>query len=241
VSVSRGAAVTAESVSKHFQTGAGVVRAVNDITLHVPPGTSLAIEGPTGCGKSTLLSLIGALEAPSSGRVSIAGEVVSELSERRRAQLRRERIGFVFQNDNLQPFLTASENVSLALSLTGSADGYGRVGELLDELGLAGLAGRYPDALSGGERQRVAIARALVHRPSLILADEPTGALDTENSKTVIGLLRAAQRETGATLVVITHNPDVAAQLDRRVQLRDGRLCEDGVPGANTRMGMTDV
>lgn len=241
----RGAAVEVEAVSKHFETGAGVVRAVHEITLDVPAGSSLAIQGRSGCGKSTLLSLIGALEPASSGRVSIAGEVVSGMTSRQRAALRRGRIGFVFQADNLQPFLTAIENVSLALSLslsmTGRDDGYGRAQDLLGDLGLAGAAGRYPDALSGGERQRVAVARALVHRPSLILADEPTGSLDSDNSTAVIELLRAAQSETGATLVVITHDDDVARRLDRRVELEDGRLLAQQVVASTAGSRPADV
>ncbi len=225
-----GARVEVESVSKHFDTDAGVVRAVNGITLTVEPGNSLAITGPSGCGKSTLLSIIGGLEAPSEGRVTIGDNVVSELSEGRRARLRREQLGFVFQSQNLQPFLTAVENVSLALALNSSAEGYERSLELLDGLGLAAAAGKYPDQLSGGERQRVAVARALVHRPRLILADEPTGSLDTDNSIAVIDLLVAAQLEVGATLIVITHDPAIAGRLDREVRLRDGAVVADPAP-----------
>ena len=221
------AAVELASVCKHFVTGAGLVRAVNGITLAVTPGTSLAITGPSGCGKSTLLSLIGALEVPTEGSVTIGDRVVSELPEPRRAGLRREQLGFVFQSDNLQPFLTAVENVSLALALASRTDGYERSLELLDALGLGAAAEKYPDQLSGGERQRVAVARALVHRPRLILADEPTGSLDIDNSIAVIDLLLAAQCEVGATLIVITHDLTIAARFDRRIGLRDGRVVED--------------
>jgi ABC-type lipoprotein export system ATPase subunit len=225
--VSDAAAVELESVTKHFVTDAGVVRAVNGVSLAVPAGSSVAITGPSGCGKSTLLSLIGALEVPSAGRVTVGDEVVSQLPEERRASLRRQQLGFVFQSDNLQPFLTAVENVSLALALDSRTDGYGRSLELLDALGLGAAAGKYPDQLSGGERQRVAVARALVHRPRLILADEPTGSLDDDNSLAVVELLAAAQSKVGATLIVITHDPRVAARLDRRVVLRDGRVVGD--------------
>jgi len=222
------------SVMKHFTTEAGLVRAVNGITLTVEPGRSLAITGPSGCGKSTLLSMIGALEAPTAGSVKIGDRVVSELKEEQRARLRRERLGFVFQSDNLQPFLTAVENVSVALALNGRREGYERSLELLGALGLAAAVGKYPDQLSGGERQRVAVARALVHRPGLILADEPTGSLDTENSTAVIDLLVAAQSQVRATMIVITHDPAIAARMDRRVGLRDGKVIEDeaGAPGA---------
>lgn len=227
--MSGAAKVEVESVLKHFMTGAGPVRAVNGISLTVEPGTSLAITGPSGCGKSTLLSMIGGLEAPTEGRVTIGDEVVSELSEEQRARLRRENIGFVFQSQNLQPFLTAVENVSLALALISSPDGYERSLELLAGLGLAAAAGKYPDQLSGGERQRVAVARALVHRPRLILADEPTGSLDADNSIGVIELLAAAQAEVGATLIVITHEPAIAERLDREVRLRDGVVAHEAV------------
>lgn len=222
-----GAAVTVVDVSRHFRTDAGVVRAVDEVSLELAAGASLAVEGRSGSGKSTLLSLIGALELPTSGRVHIAGLSVSEMSRAERARVRRENIGFVFQNDDLQPFLTAGENVALAMSLAGSRSGYQRAYDLLDELGLVGLAGRYPDELSGGERQRVAVARALVHGPRLILADEPTGALDSRTSETVIDLLLAAQAETGATLLIITHDPAVADRLEQRMVLSDGRVQSD--------------
>ena len=241
--MSRAAAIEVDGVTKHFMTDAGVVRAVNGVSLTVTPGSSLAITGPSGCGKSTLLSMIGGLEAPSEGRVSIDGQVVSELPEKDRARLRREQLGFVFQSHNLQPFLTAVENVSLALALNSNVDGYERSLELLAGLGLEAAAGKYPDQLSGGERQRVAVARALVHRPRLILADEPTGSLDTDNSIAVVDLLIEAQVEVGATLVVITHDDMVAERLDRRVNLRDGAVVEDRVedrvgPASSNRGGL---
>ncbi len=228
--MSRGSSVSLLGVYKHFQTDAGPVQAVNGIGIEVAPGASVAITGPSGCGKSTLLSLIGALERPSRGRVQIGEVAVSKLDETDRAAIRRELIGFVFQSDNLQPFLTAVENVSLQLALSGADDGYERSLTLLDALGLGGAAGKYPDQLSGGERQRVAVARALVHRPALILADEPTGALDVDNSSVVADLLREAQAEVGATLIVITHDPAVAAGLDRQIALSDGRVTADSKP-----------
>lgn len=235
-STSMGADVSVENVSRHFPTDAGVVRAVDDVSLELAAGASLAVEGRSGSGKSTLLSLIGALELPTSGRVRIAGLGVSEMSKAERAKVRRENIGFVFQNDDLQPFLTAGENVALALSLAGSSRDYQRAYDLLDELGLVGLSGRYPDEMSGGERQRVAVARALVHAPRLILADEPTGALDSRTSETVIDLLLAAQAESGATLLIITHDPAVADRLEHRVVLSDGRV-QDDEPAAAAEVG----
>jgi putative ABC transport system ATP-binding protein len=220
----RPAAIELERVSKQYATPAGPVRALDSVTLAVAPGTGIAITGLSGSGKSTLLSLIAGLEAPSSGRISIGGEEISSLRERERARLRRLHIGLVFQSDNLQPFLTAIENVGLQLALSGAANGTRRCRDLLTDLGLSGHGHKFPDQLSGGQRQRVAIARALVNRPDVIVADEPTGALDAENSAAIVGLLLAAQRDTGTTLVVVTHDPDVAARMDRSVTLRDGRL-----------------
>ena len=188
------------------------------------PGTSLAITGPSGCGKSTLLGLIGGLEAPTAGRVVIGGRQVSSMSAGQRARLRRDELGFVFQSDNLLPFLTAVENVGLQLALgAGEANPFERCVELLAELGLGDALDKLPDQLSGGQRQRVAVARALIHRPRLILADEPTGELDDVNSGAVLDLLLGAQREIGTTLVVVTHDADVARRLDRALSLRDGR------------------
>ena len=221
--------ITLGSLAKHYTTPAGVVRAVDGITLDVAPGTSLAITGPSGCGKSTLLGLIGGLEPPTAGRLVIGGQEVSTMSDRERARLRREQFGFVFQSDNLLPFLTTVENVGLQLALRAAPDRsaqsieYERCIELLVELGLADELDHLPDQLSGGQRQRVAVARALIHRPRLILADEPTGELDSANAKAVLDLLLDAQREAGTTLVVVTHDAAVARRLDRTLGLRDGR------------------
>ncbi len=218
-----GVAVTVDAVSKRFRTDAGDVVALDGISLVAEAGTSTAIVGPSGCGKSTLLSLIGGLEVPDQGRVLLGGSALSDLPEKGRARLRRERMGFVFQMHNLQPFLTALENVTLQLALSGAPQLDGRAESLLARLGLDGAGSRYPDQLSGGERQRVAVARALVHRPSLVLADEPTGALDRGNAFAVIDLLCEVQRSVGATMVVITHDPAIAERLDRTVALGEGR------------------
>jgi putative ABC transport system ATP-binding protein len=219
--------VRLDAVQKRYTTPAGLVRAVDGITLEVEPGTSLAVVGPSGCGKSTLLGLIGGLEVPTAGRVFIGGQEVSRLRASRRARLRRDELGFVFQSDNLLPFLTAVENVGQQLALHGVRDGYERCLEVLAELGLADAVDKLPDQLSGGQRQRVAVARALIHRPRMILADEPTGSLDADNSSAVIDLLLAAQRDVGATLVVVTHDPGVADRMDRTLSLRDGRLVDE--------------
>jgi putative ABC transport system ATP-binding protein len=213
-----------------YLTPSGVVPALADITLSVEAGESLAIIGPSGCGKSTLLGLVGALDVPTSGLIRIGDHEVSSMSAREHAVLRRQAFGFVFQSDNLHPFLTVIENVALQLSLAGAEDGYARCLELLDRLGLSREVDKLPDQLSGGQRQRVAVARALVHRPSLILADEPTGALDAGNSTTVVDLLLAARGAMGATVVMVTHDPDAARRMDRTVALRDGRLAQEAVP-----------
>jgi putative ABC transport system ATP-binding protein len=218
------AAVRLEAVARHYDSPAGTVRAVDGVSLEIAAGSSLAITGPSGCGKSTLLGLIGGLEAPSAGRVWIGDLELSGLAEAERARLRRASLGLVFQSDNLQPFLTAAENVALQLALSGATDGYERCVELLTALRLADHADKLPDQLSGGQRQRVAVARALVHRPRLILADEPTGSLDADTSAAVIDSLLAAHRELGATLVVVTHDRAVAGRLQRTMGLRDGRL-----------------
>jgi putative ABC transport system ATP-binding protein len=224
--VSAGTSVALNDVTRRYETAAGVVRAVDGISLNVQPGTSLAITGPSGCGKSTLLALIGGLDVPTAGRVSIGGREISTLPERDRSRLRRHEIGLVFQSDNLLPFLTATENVSLQLSLDDPGGGNARSLELLAELGLSAEADRFPDQLSGGQRQRVAVARALIHRPSLIVADEPTGSLDAESAVAVVDLLLYAQRSSGVTLVLVTHEPKVADRLDRTVGMRDGRLAD---------------
>lgn len=219
-----------EAVVKHYSLASGLIRAVDGIDLEVQPASSLAIIGPSGCGKSTLLSLIGGLETPSRGRVLVGGREISALPERRRARLRREEFGFLFQSHDLLPFLTAVENVALQLALRGATDGEARCRELLAQLDLAGQADKLPDQLSGGQRQRVALARALIHGPRLILADEPTGELDTASSTAVIDLLLRLQRDAGATLVVVTHDHRVAERMDRIVPLSDGRVAGDAGP-----------
>jgi putative ABC transport system ATP-binding protein len=218
------ARIRIEAVSKHYRTPAGVVRAVDGISMDVEGGTSVAITGPSGCGKSTLLGLIGGLDLPTEGRVLIDEQPISSLSERVRVDLRHSELGFVFQSDNLLPFLTAGENVALQLALNSTAGGYERCVELLARLGLGDSVDKLPDQLSGGQRQRVAVARALVHEPRIVLADEPTGSLDAENSALILELLVAAQHERHTTLVVVTHDRDVARQLDATIAMRDGKL-----------------
>lgn len=235
--MSDGASIELDDVTKWYVTNAGVVAAVDGISLHVRPGTSLAITGPSGCGKSTLLGLIAGLERPTAGRVSIGGREISSLPDANRARVRRHELGLVFQSDNLLPFLTATENVSLQLALHDPREGNARSLELLIELGLAEEADRFPDQLSGGQRQRVAVARALIHLPSLIVADEPTGSLDPQSAAAVVGLLLAAHRASGATLILVTHEPNVARLLDRTVGMLDGRFADRADRGDDVAAG----
>jgi putative ABC transport system ATP-binding protein len=230
-----GTAIRLDRVAKHYATAGGVVRAVDAVSLEIEPGASLAITGPSGCGKSTLLGLICGLETPTAGRITIGDREISSLGDVERTRLRREVIGLVFQADNLLPFLTATENVGLQLALGGAREGYERCLAALAALGLGGRGDKLPDQLSGGERQRVAVARAVVHCPPILLADEPTGELDAANSAAVIELLLAAQREAGATLVVVTHDPGVAGRLDRTLALRDGRPDDGATPERRRR------
>jgi putative ABC transport system ATP-binding protein len=215
--------ITVESVVVEHPTASGPVRALDGVSFTVDSGSSLAITGPSGGGKSTLLAVIGALATPTAGAVRIDDTDISTLSDRHRADFRRSHIGFVYQADNLLPFLSLVENVDLQLALNGEF-GAERAQMLLDHLGLADQAHRLPDHLSGGQRQRAAVARAVIHRPKIILADEPTGALDVANAAGVIDLLLDVQREIGATLIMVTHDQDAAGRLDRHLELRDGRF-----------------
>jgi putative ABC transport system ATP-binding protein len=218
------ASITVDSVVVEHQTSSGPVRALNGVSFTVDSGSSVAITGPSGGGKSTLLGVIGGLALPTSGSVRIGDSEISELSERDRSDFRRAHVGFVYQADNLLPFLTLLENVGLQLALNGTPSGTGRSLAVLANLGLAGLAYRLPDHLSGGQRQRAAVARAIVHQPAIILADEPTGALDAANAVGVIDLLLGMQHEIGATLIMVTHDREAAGRLDRQIHLRDGRV-----------------
>ena len=218
------ASIQVESVVVEHHTPGGPVFALDGVSFTVDAGSSVAITGPSGCGKSTLLGVIGGLAVPTAGVVRIGGEEVSSLPDRGRSDFRRTHVGFVYQADNLLPFLTVVENVELQFALDGRSGGVDRSLDLLDKLGLADEAHRLPDHLSGGQRQRAAVARAVVHRPEVILADEPTGALDAANAAGVIDLLLEVQREIGATLVMVTHDRDAAGRMDRRIGLRDGRV-----------------
>ncbi len=220
-------------VSRVYGNGAGEVAALRDVSLSVEPGQLVAVMGPSGSGKSTLLTIAGTLEEPSSGEVLVGGRLVSGASDAERARLRRRAVGYIFQDVNLLPGLTAAENVALPLQLDGVVAGRARAvaDRALSGLGLADRAGHFPEQLSGGERQRVAIARALVGRRRLLLADEPSGALDSANGEMVMHMIRAACRQ-GVAAVVVTHDAQLASWADRRVFLRDGRVVgQAGPPG----------
>jgi putative ABC transport system ATP-binding protein len=212
-------------VSKSYGEGPAQVTALAHVSLAVAPGTMVAVMGPSGAGKSTLLTIAGGLEDPAAGEVLVGGAPLSGMSRNDRARLRRRAIGFVFQDYNLLAGLTAAENVSLPLELDGVPARRARAAGMasLGQLGLASRAGHYPDQLSGGERQRVSIARAVVGDRQLLLADEPSGALDTVNGEAVMGLIRAAC-ERGIAAVVVTHDAHLASWADQTVSIRDGHL-----------------
>jgi putative ABC transport system ATP-binding protein len=218
--------VRLRGVAKAYREGERDRLVLRDVDLDIAPGEIVVLLGRSGSGKSTLLNLLGGIDLPSAGEVEVGGRQLTRLSEHERTLFRRRHIGFVFQFFNLIPTLTVEENLLLPLELAGGyapAQHRGAL-ELLDEMGLAGRAASYPERLSGGEQQRVAIARALVHRPELLLADEPTGNLDAETGRAVLALLERLGREHGMTLVMVTHSEEGAAMADRVLTIRDGRL-----------------
>jgi putative ABC transport system ATP-binding protein len=214
-------------ISKTVQSGGQPLTILHPLSLTVPRGQTLAIIGPSGSGKSTLLGLIAGLDAPSSGQILIDGVDITTLDEDTLAGLRGEKIGFVFQFFHLVPSLTALENILVPMEIAGRRDARPRAQALLDEVGLHDRGHHYPSQLSGGEQQRIAIARALANDPPLILADEPTGNLDTKNGRHILDLLLQAGRARAATLVLVTHDPSVAAIADAQLTLRDGRPVEE--------------
>ena len=227
-------------VSRVYGQGAAEVRALLDVDLTVGAGSMVAVMGPSGSGKSTLLTIAGSLEEPSHGEVWVCGEELSTLSRNARARLRRRSIGYVFQDFNLLPGLTAAENVTLPLELDGMPARRARVAGLrsLEELGLGDRADHFPDQLSGGERQRVAIARAVVGEHRLLLADEPSGALDSANGEAVMRLIHAACKR-GLAAVVVTHDAQLASWADRVMFLRDGRVTGQTSPPAGPESLLT--
>ena len=218
-------------VSRTYGQGADEVHALQDVDLMVEAGSMVAVMGPSGSGKSTLLTIAGSLEEPTRGEVLIGGAALTTMSRNAKSRLRRRSIGYVFQDFNLLPGLTAAENVALPLELDGTSARKARLAGLkaLDELGLGTKAGNFPDQLSGGERQRVAIARAVVGDRRLLLADEPSGALDSVNGEAVMRLIHAACKR-GVAAVVVTHDAQLASWADRVVFLRDGRVTDRTAP-----------
>jgi putative ABC transport system ATP-binding protein len=211
-------------VSKTVPSGSGILTILHPLDLSVPDGKVAAITGASGSGKSTLLGLVAGLDAPSSGQILIGGVEITALSEDALASLRGKRIGFVFQFFHLLPSLTALENVLVPMEIAGVPGAQARARALLDEVGLSDRSHHYPSQLSGGEQQRVAIARALSNEPPLLLADEPTGNLDSATGRNIIDLLLQVNRSRGTTLVLVTHDPELAAVADMTIHLRDGRV-----------------
>ncbi|HKR67877.1 MAG TPA: ABC transporter ATP-binding protein [Streptosporangiaceae bacterium] len=228
-------------VSKVYGQGAAEVHALDRVSLSVDEGAMVAVMGPSGSGKSTLLTIAGSLEEPTEGDVLVRGASVPGMSRNDKARLRRRTIGYVFQDFNLLPGLTAAENVSLPLELDGLPARKARAVGLaaLEDLGLTERAERYPDELSGGERQRVAIARAVVGKRRLLLADEPSGALDSGNAEAVMRLVHNACKNRGMAAVVVTHDAQLASWADRVVFLRDGRITDQTAPAAGPESLLT--
>jgi putative ABC transport system ATP-binding protein len=229
-------------VSKTVTSGSEPLTILHPLSIVIPQRQFVAIVGPSGSGKSTLLGLIAGLDAPTSGSVLIDGVDITLLGEDALARLRGEKVGFVFQFFHLIPSLTAYENVAVPMEIAGVADARGRANQLLEEVGLTGRSHHYPSQLSGGEQQRVALARALANDPPIVLADEPTGNLDSANGRHIMELLRAIHDRRGTTIVLVTHDRELAEMADARLVLRDGRVVENTLrPDAAPRPGAADA
>jgi putative ABC transport system ATP-binding protein len=215
-----------DSLHKVYAGAQGGVHALRGVSFSLPAGAFVALCGPSGCGKSTLLHIVGGMDRPTSGQVLLAGRALEKLSRSELAQLRRREVGFVFQAFHLLPTLTVTENVALPLTLDGQsqAAAHARAAELLDYVGLPERARAFPSQLSGGEMQRVAVARAVIAQPRLIVADEPTGSLDSENGRLVMEQLRKLNQQLGITVLLATHSPEAARYAQRIMRLKDGRI-----------------
>ena len=215
-----------ESLTKTYSSGGRDLTVVKNISFSLEPGGFLAIVGPSGSGKTTLLGLLAGLDRPTSGTVTLDGDALDQLGEDARARIRGEKVGFVFQSFQLIPTLTALENVQVPLELRG-IDARGRAAELLERVGLGGRGHHYPAQLSGGEQQRVALARAFSNQPKVLFADEPTGNLDARIGATVVELMGELNRDSGTTIVLVTHDPDLASRARRTIRLADGAIVSD--------------
>jgi putative ABC transport system ATP-binding protein len=216
--------ITTRDLRKVYRLGKIGVEALRGVDCDVLEGEFVAVVGPSGCGKSTLLHILGGLTGPTSGHVLVAGNDFSQMNDADRTRFRRHTIGFVFQRFNLLPTLTARDNIAIAQHIQGNGFNPHRFDGVVEMLGIRHKLQNRPFALSGGEQQRVAIARAVICEPKILLADEPTGNLDTENSQAVLNMLRGLNQTFGQTILMITHNPDAAAVADRIVHMRDGRI-----------------
>jgi putative ABC transport system ATP-binding protein len=230
------AIVVAIGVHKYFGQGETAVHALDDVTVSFQRGQYTAIMGPSGSGKSTLMHCLAGLDRPTSGSVTIDGIEITTLDDKRLTDLRRDKIGFIFQAFNLLPMLTAEENITLPLTIAGRDIDQTWVDQLIDTVGLSARRAHRPSELSGGQQQRVAIARAMVTRPAVVFADEPTGNLDSKSSAEVLRLLRNAVDEFNQTVVMVTHDPEAASVGDRLVVLRDGRICHDAASGTREQV-----
>ncbi len=219
--------IAVSHLTMRLAAGGHLVTVLDDINLEIPDKQVIAIVGPSGSGKSTLLGLIAGLDKPTAGSIRLDGVEITTLPENRMARFRRQKIGYIFQAFHLIPTLTALENVAAPLELNGDPEARRRAADLLAAVGLQDRLGHYPVQLSGGEQQRVAVARAFACRPPILLADEPTGNLDSASGRHVIDLLLGLNRDHGSTLVLVTHDPDLAAHAERIVSLRDGRIDGD--------------
>ncbi|MCI9273569.1 MAG: ABC transporter ATP-binding protein [Clostridiales bacterium] len=220
--------VETHELCKQYGQGETAVNALRGVNIKVEKGEFVAISGASGSGKSTLLHMLGAVDRPTSGKVILEGTSVFDQREKDLAVFRRRKIGFVFQFYNLIPVLTAEENIMLPLRLDGQKADREYMEDILDTLDLKRRRNHLPNQLSGGQQQRVAVGRALIHKPTLVLADEPTGNLDTQNSREIMALLKSSVRKYGQTLILITHDPSIAAQADRVIRMEDGRVSGEG-------------
>ncbi|MBK9155646.1 MAG: ABC transporter ATP-binding protein [Chloracidobacterium sp.] len=233
--------ISLQNVTKTVRSGTEDLTILDDVSAEIPDGQFVALTGASGSGKSTLLGLIAGLDSPSEGMIFVDGENVTEMSEDDLAELRSKKIGFIFQSFHLIPSLTAFENILIPMEIRGVRDAAERAHELLEDVDLVNRGHHYPTELSGGEQQRVAIARAFANEPSILLADEPTGNLDSKNGKHIFDLMTGLHSKRDVTLVLVTHDPQLAAQAERQIVLRDGRVISDEMAVREGKPGLQVV